>query len=104
MIEKDYNISVKYDEFANPSFESELQILGPAWNNGQMSTERYATLLWGGKLSEEELLKEIQWLDNNKKNDDFDLNALMEHENETKNRIDLRNKEQEEETPSVPQE
>ena len=83
---------------------SELQILGPAWNNGQISTVRYATLLWGGKLSEEDLLEEIQWLDSNKKNDDFDLNALMEHENETKNRIDLRNKEQEEETPSVPQE
>ncbi len=78
--EKDYNVSVKYDEFANPSFESELQILGPAWNNGQISTERYVSLLWSGKLSDEEMLKEVAWLDENKSKDDFDMNSLMEHE------------------------
>ena len=104
MVEKDYQISVKYDEFANPSFESELQILGPAWNNGQISTERYASILWAGKLSDEELQAEIQWLDDNKKNDDFDINQLMEHENEVKNRTDLSNKEPEEETPIDAQE
>lgn len=97
MQEKDYEISVKYDEFANPSFESELQILGPAWNSGQISTERYASMLWAGKLSDEDLLKEIQWLDDNKKNDDFDLNALMEHENEVNNRQNIPEQGQEEE-------
>lgn len=104
MQEKDYQISIKYDEFANPSFESELQILGPAWNNGQLSTERYASLLWAGKLSDEELAKEIQWLDDNKKNDDFDLNALMEHDNEINNRNNLPSKRSEEEAPVIPEE
>ena len=76
--EKDYQISIKYDEFANPSFESELQILGPAWSNGQISTERFVSMLWAGKLSEEEMRKEAAWLDENKQKDDFDLNGLME--------------------------
>ena len=104
MQEKDYQITVKYDEFANPSFESELQVLGPAWNNGQLSTERYANLLWAGKLSDEELAKEIAWLDENKKQDDFDMNALMEHENEINNRANLSEAGQEEEAPVVPEE
>jgi len=102
--EKDYDISIKYDEFANPSFESELQILGPAWSNGQISTERYVAMLWAGKLSEEELLKEVQWLDENKKQDDFDLNALMEHENEVNNGTNLRGQDQEKEETFEPEE
>lgn len=93
----DYEISVKYDEFANPSFESELQILGPAWSSGQISTERYVSLLWAGKLSEEEMIKELEWLDNNKQQDDFDMSQLMEHENEVKDRADLRREGQEQE-------
>ncbi len=85
MLEKDYQISVRYNEFGNPTFESELQVLGPAWSNGQISTERYVSILWAGKLSDEEMQKEIAWLDDNKKQDDFDMNALMEHENEINN-------------------
>lgn len=103
--EKDYQISVKYDEFANPSFESELQILGPAWSQGQISTERFVAMLWAGKLSDEEMAKEVQWLDDNKKNDDFDINQLMEQgNNETDNRNNLPNEGQEEEKPVVPEE
>lgn len=94
----EYDISVKYDEFANPSFESELQVLGPAWVNGEISTERYVNLLWAGKLSDEELLKEIEWLDSNKAKDDFDLNNLMEHENEANNRNDISEEGQAEDT------
>lgn len=59
----DYDISITYDEFANPSFENELKILGPAWTSGQISTERYVELLWGDKLSDEDRLKEIEALE-----------------------------------------
>lgn len=93
----EYDISVKYDEFALPAFENELQVLGPAWVNGEISTERYVDLLWAGKLSDEEMLKEIQWLDENKKNDDFNLEQLMEHEDEINNGNDLQQQEQQEE-------
>ena len=95
--DKDYDIGIKYDEFANPSFESEVQILGPAWSNGQISTERYVSLLWAGKLSEEEMKQEIAWLDENKQKDDFDINNLMEHENEVNDRANLQEEGQEEE-------
>lgn len=98
--EKDYGISIKYDEFANPSFESELQILGPAWSAGQISTERFVALLWAGKLSDEELAKEAAWLDENKAKDDFDLGAL----NEDGNRENIPGEGQPEAAPTVPEE
>lgn len=69
----DYDIGVKFNEFANPSFENELQVLGPAWSNGQISTERYVELLWGGKLSEEEKIVEREWLDAQREKDNLQL-------------------------------
>lgn len=78
---RDYPISVKYDEFANPSFENELQVLGNAWLHGSLSTRKYAELLWGGKLSDEELEAEIAWLDENRAKDDMGLEALLGDEN-----------------------
>jgi len=80
--DKDYDISVKFDEFANPSFENELQVLGDAWSQGQISTEKYVDLLWTNKLSDEDKKKEIEWLEENKKADDmiidYDENAIRE--------------------------
>lgn len=80
--DKDYDISVKFDEFANPSFENQLQILGSAWSDGEISTEKYVELLWGNKLSDEDKQKEIQWLDENKQKDNimvnYDENAIRE--------------------------
>lgn len=87
MVDKEYEISVTYDEFANPSFESELETLGPAWSSGQISTDQYVRLLWAGKLSDEELAKEKAYLEENKQNDNIDLESLMN--NETGNNEDL---------------
>ena len=70
------DISVNFNEFANPSFESELQTLGPAWSDGQISTSRYVELLWGDKLSDEEKAIEVAWLDNNKSKDNFMLGDI----------------------------
>jgi len=67
IVMKDYEIDIKYNEFANPSFENELQILGPAWINGEISTEKYVDLLWGDKIDDESKAKEIAWLDNHQK-------------------------------------
>lgn len=66
---QEYDISVKFNEFANPSFENELTILGPAWKEGQISTKRYVDILWSDKLSEEDKNQEIIWLDENKQKD-----------------------------------
>lgn len=68
---EDYDINVKFNEFANPSFENEIQVLGSAWSNGEISTEKYVDLLWGDKLSDAEKEKEIAWLDDNRKQDNL---------------------------------
>ena len=70
---QEYDISIKFDEFANPSFENELQVLGPAWANGEISTKKYVELLWGDKLSKEEKEVEIAWLDANREKDNLEL-------------------------------
>lgn len=76
---KDANIeiSVKYDEFATPAFEEQLQTLGPAWSQGQLSTDQYVKLLWAGKLSEEEMEKEKQYLEEHQQKDDIDMEGLL---------------------------
>ena len=75
-LNKDYNITVRYCEFANPSTETMLPILGNAWSQGQLSTEKFVKLMWPDD-SEEDQMKEMQWLEDNKQKDDFDLGAML---------------------------
>ena len=69
----DYDISVTFNEFANPSFENELQVLGPAWSAGQISTKQYVEILWGDKLSEEEIEQEIAYLESTRAMDNLQI-------------------------------
>jgi hypothetical protein len=94
----------KFEEFANPSFESEITILGPAWNSGQISTERFVTMLWGSKLSEEEMRKEIEWLDTHRSVEDNYLEALTNHETKLRDSKDLSGEEETEEEPVATEE
>jgi hypothetical protein len=55
----DRTVNVSFMEFANPSFENELNTLYPAWQNGALSTEKYVDLVWRDKMSEEEKAKEV---------------------------------------------
>ena len=64
---RQYEINIKYNEFANPSFENQIQVLGSAWVNGEISTPKYVDLLWGDKLDDEAKLAEIEWLDKHQK-------------------------------------
>ena len=70
-------ISVKYNEFANPAFENMLQTYGQAWNQGEISTQKYVELLWAGKMTDEEMAAEIQWLDSNRQSENFDLEGML---------------------------
>lgn len=72
---REYDIEIKYDEFANPAFENQLQVLGPAWVNGEISTKQYVDLLWGDKLDEEGKLEEIAYLEEHQK--ELDVNEQM---------------------------
>lgn len=67
IVKQEYEIDIKYNEFANPSFENQIQILGTAWVNGEISTPKYVDLLWGDTLDNEGKLKEIAWLDEHQK-------------------------------------
>lgn len=70
---QEYDISVKYCEFANPSFESLSSILLPMWSAGAISTEMYVEKLYGDSLSEEEKAKEIAKLEEQRKQDNLNL-------------------------------
>lgn len=72
----DYDITVKYSGFANPSTETMLPILGNAWTQGQLSTERFVRMMWPDD-SDEEQAKEVAWLDENRQKDDFDLEGML---------------------------
>lgn len=59
---QEYEVSVKYNEFAMPTTESKLKILGPAFVNDELTAERYVEMLWGDSLSEEEKQHELAYL------------------------------------------
>jgi hypothetical protein len=69
----EYEISVTFNEFANPSFENELNTLYPVWSGGGISTRKYVDLIWGDKLSDKEKDEEIAWLDNQRDKDNLTL-------------------------------
>ena len=94
-IDDEMEINIKYDEFANPSFENELPILGNAWNLGQISTEKYVDLLWGDKISEEDKQKEIAYLEKNRMRDNLDMGEfeLEDVDNKKEDTTNLQTKE-----------
>lgn len=57
------DISVKYDEFATPTFDEELSVLGSAYSQGQISTQMFVELLYKDKLTREEKELEVARLD-----------------------------------------
>jgi hypothetical protein len=56
-------VEVKFSEFANPSLETELKVLGSAWSSGQISTELYVENLWKDRLTDEEKQAEKERLE-----------------------------------------
>lgn len=70
--DSDTEISVKFNQFANPSFESLSQTLSPMLANGTISVEMYVDKLYGDSLSEEEKQKEIEALKANQSRDDLE--------------------------------
>lgn len=57
--DSEYEISINFDEYANPSFENKLITLSNAYANGAMSAKKYVDLLWEDKLSDEEKNEEV---------------------------------------------
>lgn len=59
----EYDITINYPDYANPSFESKLIALMPAFVSGAMSAKQFVNELWGESLSEEEKEEEIAILE-----------------------------------------
>lgn len=58
-----YNISVKYSEFADDSFENKLEKLGLALDSQCISEDMYMEKLYGDTLTAEEYAREKKWLE-----------------------------------------
>lgn len=62
---REYDISIKYSEFADESYENKLEKLSAAFNSRNISEEMYMQKLYGDSLSEEERRRELEWLKKN---------------------------------------
>ena len=58
----DYEISVKFPEFADSSWEERLSVLGDALNAGDISPEEYMHRLYMGELKGDDYDRELQYL------------------------------------------
>lgn len=59
---KDYDITVKFDEFANEAFENKTQTVLEAFNGGIMSPEMAINMLYGDSLSEADKNRELEYI------------------------------------------
>lgn len=75
---EDREISVKFNEFANPSFESLSKVLYPMWVSGAISTRMYVNKLYGSSLAEEDKEAEIKALDDLRKDEGSGEDVLSE--------------------------
>lgn len=62
-----YDISVKFNEFADDSFENKLEALGKAYDMEEISTDMYLNKLYGDTLNEEERAAEKEFLESARK-------------------------------------
>lgn len=73
----DYQISVKYSEFANPTFESMTSILLPLYNSSAISPEMFVEKLYGDSISDAEKKAEVEKIVAAKqKSENFGLEVL----------------------------
>lgn len=59
---KKYDITVKFDEFANEAFENKSRTVLEAYNGGLMSPEMALAMLYGDTLSEAEYQRELDYI------------------------------------------
>lgn len=75
-----FDVSVKFDEFASPTFENLSQTLTPMWVAGAMSNEMFISKLYGDSLSKEEKERELLALEENKNRDTLSLGDFENNE------------------------
>ena len=75
-----YDISVKYCEFANPTFEAMSKILLPMLTSGGISVEMYVDKLYGDSLSDEEKQAEIEKIKEMQERDNLQIGDFENEE------------------------
>lgn len=59
---KNYDITIKFDEFANEAFENKSRTILEAFNGGLMSPEMAISMLYGDNLSESDKKRELEYI------------------------------------------
>ena len=62
---QDYDITIKFSEFADDSYENKLEVLGSAFDNELISEKMFMDKLYGDTLSDAEYEEEMNWLKEN---------------------------------------
>lgn len=75
-LDKTFDFSIDFSEFANPSFENRISYLSQIYASGGISEERYVDEVWHDKLDEENMLKEIAYLKEKRMQDTFAPSGL----------------------------
>ena len=73
---KEYDITVKYDEFADSSWEAKLETVLTAWQGGIMSDKMAIDTLYKDTLSKEDKDREIRFLENQRKQEMSPMGGL----------------------------
>ena len=58
----DFGVSIKFDEFADDSFENKVKVLGDAYASDVISDKMYVQKLYGDSLSDEDLEYELNYI------------------------------------------
>ena len=74
---QDYDVEVKYQDIATPSFNQNLQILGSARASGNISNEFFVELLYGDTKTEAEKQEEIKRLNEGDSKDNYNLGGMF---------------------------
>lgn len=80
---QEYDVSVKYKTFANPSFEHRLQYLTSALTSGSISVEKFVDLLWTDEITKDEKEDEIEYIKEHQEKDQFNLGGMFNDETGT---------------------
>lgn len=75
-LQNEYNISVKFDEFATPSFENVGASLIQLLTQGGLSPKMYVEKLYGDSLSDEEKQAEIDYITSRLEQDNLDTSEF----------------------------
>lgn len=77
---KPYDIDVKYNEFANPTFENTVETLVPMLVQGGISPELFVERVYGDDISEESRKREIGWITEQMKQGEMDTERFLNEE------------------------